>query len=79
MKDRFRLTFPKERVADSVVCDVAKRFDITFSIRRANVNAETGWLDLEIKGSDDEIERVVAFLQESGVRVDPVEGDIIAG
>jgi len=79
MKDRLRLTFPKERIAEPLVCEVAKRFDITFSIRRADVSAQAGWIDLEIKGSDDEIERVVAFLQESGVRVDPVEGDIIAG
>jgi len=79
MKDRFRLTFPKERIAEPTMCLVARQFDVTFSIRRAEVRADSGWMDLELKGSDEEIERVIQYLQENGVRVDPVEGDIIAG
>ena len=79
MKDRFHLTFPHERIPEPVVCEVAKKFDVTFSIRRANVSAEAGWMDLQVEGSDAEIERAVQYLQERGVRVDPIEGDIIAG
>ena len=79
MKDRFHLTFPHERIPDPVVCEVAKKFDVIFSIRRANVSAEAGWMDLQVEGSDAEIERVVHYLEERGVRVDPIEGDIIAG
>jgi L-aspartate semialdehyde sulfurtransferase ferredoxin len=62
-----------------VLCQVAKQFDVSFSIRRANVTHEAGWMDLQLDGSDAEIERVIAFLEERGVRVDPIEGDIIAG
>jgi ABC-type methionine transport system ATPase subunit len=79
MKDRIHLTFPRERIAEPVVCTVAKRFDVVFSIRRANVEAGSGWMDLEIDGEEAEIQRVVKFLEETGIRVDPVEGDIIAG
>jgi len=79
MRDRLHLTFPKECIAAPVVCEVAKNFDVVFSIRRANVEAETGWMHLELKGSEEEIERAIAFMQERGVRVDPIEGDIIAG
>ena len=79
MKDRFRLTFPRDRITDPVVCEVAKKFDVTFSIRRANVEADSGWMDLQLDGSEEEIERAIDYLQERGVRVDPVEGDIIAG
>ena len=79
MKDRFRLTFPRERIPDPVVCEVAKKFEVTFSIRRANVEADSGWMDLQLDGSEEEINRAIGFLEERGVRVDPVEGDIIAG
>ena len=79
MRDRLRLTFPRDTIAEPVVCDVAKKFEVTFSIRRANVEANAGWMDLQIEGEEDEIERVVAYIQERGVRVDPIEGDIIAG
>ena len=79
MQDRIHLTFPHDRVAEPVMCELAKKFDITFSIRRANVTHEAGWMDLQLEGDDDEIERVIAYLEARGVRVDPIEGDIIAG
>jgi ABC-type methionine transport system ATPase subunit len=79
MKDRVRLTFSKERIAEPVVCEIARSFDVTFSIRRADVRADSAWMDLELKGSDEEIERVIQYLLDKGVRVDPVEGDIVAG
>lgn len=79
MKDRLHLTFPHDQVASPVMCQVAKQFDVTFSIRRANVTHEAGWMDLQLEGSDEEIERAIAFLQQNNVRVDPIEGDIIAG
>jgi L-aspartate semialdehyde sulfurtransferase ferredoxin len=79
MKDRFHLTFVGDQVFEPVVCMVAKQFDVTFSIRRASVDSHAGWLDLQLEGSDEEIERAIAFMESKGVRVDPIEGDIIAG
>ena len=79
MTDRFHLTFPHDRVTDPVLCEIAKHFEITFSIRRANVTHDAGWMDLQIEGTDEEIERVIVYLQERDVRVDPIEGDIVAG
>ncbi len=79
MQDRLHLTFPRESIAEPVMCHVARKFEVVYSIRRANVEAETGWMDLQIEGEEAEIERAIAYLQERGVRVDPIEGDIIAG
>ena len=79
MRDRIHLTFPKERIAEPVMCNVAKNFDVVYSIRRANVEAGAGWMDLEFTGDDAEIDRVIAYLLEQGLRVDPIEGDIVAG
>lgn len=79
MRERLHLTFPHERVVSPVVCEVAKKFDVTFSIRRADVSPAAGWMDLELSGEESEIKRAMDFLQAEGVRVDPIEGDIIAG
>ena len=79
MRERLHLTFPHDRVASPVICEVAKKFDVIFSVRRANVSHEAGWMDLELTGEEAEITRAVQYMQESGVRVDPIEGDIIAG
>ena len=79
MKDRLHLTFPRESIASPVMCEIAREFAVEYSIRRANVEADSGWMDLEFDGEEKEIERVIAHLQARGVRVDPIEGDIIAG
>lgn len=79
MKDRFHLTFPPEKIASPLVCDVAKKFDVVFSIRRASVEAKGGWMDMQLEGEDAVIEEVVKYIQSHGVRIDPIEGDIIAG
>jgi ABC-type methionine transport system ATPase subunit len=79
MKDRYHLTFSRERALEPVMCHVAKKFDVTFSIRRASVDPEGGWMDLQLEGAEDEVTRAIAYMVECGVRVDPVEQDIIAG
>lgn len=79
MRERLHITFPPERIAEPVMCEVAKQFDVVYSIRRAHVTPEAGWMDLELTGEEVEINRVVEYLQERGLRVDPIEGDIIAG
>jgi hypothetical protein len=36
-------------------------------------------MDLQLEGSDEEIDRVIEYVESCGVRIDPLEGDIIAG
>ena len=79
MKDRFHLTFPREQVLEPVMSDVAKKFEVSFSIRRASVDQDAGWMDLQMEGEAEEIARAVEYLQSRNVRVDPIEGDIVAG
>ena len=79
MKDRFHLTFPREQVLEPVMSHVAKKFEVHFSIRRASVESEGGWMDLQMEGSEEEVKRAVEYMQTCGVRVDPLEGDIVAG
>jgi ABC-type methionine transport system ATPase subunit len=79
MQDRFHLTFPPDRIEAPVMCEVAKKFDVVFSIRRASVEAKGGWMDLQLDGEEAVIEEVVKYIQDRGVRIDPIEGDIIAG
>ena len=38
-----------------------------------------GWVVLELEGDVAEIERGIQWVQEQGVRVDPVPGDIVEG
>lgn len=78
-RQRMKFTYPPDLVTQPVVYTMGKEFQVVTNIRRANVSGDRGWIILEISGTDEEIERAIAWAKEQGVRVDPIEGDIIAG
>ena len=78
-KQRMKFTFPPDLVTQPVIYNMGKEFHVVTNIRRANVSRDRGWMILEISGGDAEIERAIAWAKEQGVRVDPIEGDIVAG
>jgi L-aspartate semialdehyde sulfurtransferase ferredoxin len=77
-KMRIYLTFPPERVKDPLIYQLGRDFNLVTNIRRADVTATYGWVTLEIEGKQDDLERGVAWLKEKGVKVDPIEKDVIA-
>jgi len=74
---RVRLTFPPERIQEPVIYHLVKDFDIVTNIRRADVKADHGWVVLELEGKEDNLDRGIAWLKSKGVKVDPVERDVI--
>jgi len=78
-KRRIRLFFPHDQITEPIVYLMGKHFEIVTNIRGGEISGDAGWLYLEVTGEDDEIDRALAWAAEQGVRVDPVEGDIIAG
>ncbi|HZR99185.1 MAG TPA: NIL domain-containing protein [Chloroflexota bacterium] len=78
-KQRVKFTFPPERITQPLIYNMGRQFDVVTNIRRANVTRDRGWVILEISGETAEIERAVEWALNQGVRVDPIEGDIVAG
>ncbi|RYX80542.1 FeS-binding protein [bacterium] len=79
MNERLRLTFSPSEVTKPIVSHMARQFEVDFSIRRADIQPNAGWLDLELSGEATEIERAIAWLEEQGVRVSPAGGDVMEG
>ncbi|HEY3115214.1 MAG TPA: NIL domain-containing protein [Chloroflexota bacterium] len=78
-KRRIRLFFTSDLVGEPVVYQMGKQFEVVTNIRGGEVARDSGWLYVELTGDDAEIDRAIEWTIERGVRVDPVEGDIIAG
>jgi hypothetical protein len=78
-KQRVKFTFPTELVKEPVIYRLGHDFDVVTNIRRADVREEMGWVVLELEGEDSEIERGLLWVGSTGVRVDPVSGDVIDG
>ena len=79
MKSRLWLMFQPKLVTQPVVFELGKKFEVVTNIRQASVNEEIGLVSIELDGERPEIERAIAWLEELGVKVEPVEINTIEG
>jgi L-aspartate semialdehyde sulfurtransferase ferredoxin len=78
-KQRVKFTFPQELITLPIIYELGKQFSIVTNVRRADVTEDRGWVVLELEGNIEEIERGLDWVAAKGVRVDPVQGDIVEG
>jgi molybdopterin synthase sulfur carrier subunit len=78
-KQRVKFTFVSELITLPIIYELGKNFSLVTNIRRADVTEDRGWVILEIEGQIEEIERGLEWVASKGVRVDPVQGDIVEG
>ncbi|MGH2719817.1 MAG: NIL domain-containing protein [Actinomycetota bacterium] len=76
---RVYLSFPEKLITQPVIHTMGKEFGIVTNIRRAEVEATSGWVVLEIEGDDSEIDRAIAYASDLGVEVNEMTGDIVEG
>ena len=74
---KVHITFPEDKIKEPIIYDIGKEYKVITNIRKADVTEKTGWVDLELTGDPDEVERAVAGLKKKGVKVDPIERNII--
>ncbi len=77
IKRRVTLTFPPDKIKEPVIYQIGHRFNLVTNIRSANVTEFTGWVTLEIEGEEAEYEKALDYLKEMGLKVEPVEKDVI--
>ncbi|MBE3110377.1 MAG: NIL domain-containing protein [Acidobacteria bacterium] len=78
-RQRVKFTFPQELIKEPIIHELGRDFNLITNIRRADVTEDRGWVILELEGELDEIERGVQWVASKGVRVDPVQGDVVEG
>tara|TARA_B100001750_G_scaffold160619_1_gene129535 strand:- start:250 stop:453 length:204 start_codon:yes stop_codon:yes gene_type:complete len=66
-------------IKEPVIYKLGMDFEIVTNIRRADVRDSMGWVVLELEGDDEIIKNGLDWVASTGVRVDPVGGDIIEG
>ncbi|MDO8425917.1 MAG: NIL domain-containing protein [Deltaproteobacteria bacterium] len=77
MKKRVYLTYPKEQVKEPLLYHVAKLFKVVTNIRQASVSDKIGLVALELEGEEGEIDKAIKYFIDKGVKVEPIELDII--
>ncbi|MBI5588679.1 MAG: NIL domain-containing protein [Deltaproteobacteria bacterium] len=77
MKKRVYLTYPKDQVKEPLLYHVGKKFNVVTNIRQASVSDKIGLVALELEGEADEIDKAIQYFIDKGVKVEPIELDII--
>jgi len=78
-KQRLWLMFPTRLVTQPVLWELGQKFKVVTNIRQASVTDEIGLVSLSLHGERDEIKRAIEWLEQLGVKVEPVEIQTIEG
>jgi ABC-type methionine transport system ATPase subunit len=78
-KQRVKFTFEESLVKTPVIYELGRKFKLVTNIRRADVGEDVGWVVLELDGDDEEIKSGLEWVSSTGVRIDPLGGDVIDG
>ena len=79
MRKRIYLTYPPQLVREPLVCRMYAELGVEFNLRTASVTDEIGIIGLELHGEPDRIDAAIEFFRSRGVRVEPIELDVVAG
>jgi ABC-type methionine transport system ATPase subunit len=79
MRKRIYLTYPAALVREPLVCRMYAELRVEFNLRTASVTDEIGIIGLELHGEPADIEAAIEFFRSHGVRVEPIELDVVAG
>ena len=78
-KKRLWLTYPKKAIQRPVIYELGHKFKVITNIRQASVTEEVGIVSLEMEGDRSEIKGAIKWLEGLGVKVEPVEINVIEG
>jgi ABC-type methionine transport system ATPase subunit len=64
-----RLTFRGESLNDPIIYRLGKDFKVVTNIRRADVAEGSGWVELDVDGDQDEVDRALEYCRSRGIGV----------
>jgi ABC-type methionine transport system ATPase subunit len=77
VREKVYLTYPPDLIKEPLIYQLGHAFKVVTNIRGANISDTMGLVALEIDGAQAEIDRAIAWLRERGVKVEPIEKNVI--
>ena len=77
VREKVYLTYPAKLLKEPVIYQLGHKFRVVTNIRSANISAELGLVALEIDGPENEVGAAIQWLSEIGVKVEPIEKNVI--
>ena len=76
---RLWLTYPKKAIQRPAIYELGHKLKVVTNIRQASVTEEVGIVSLELVGARTEIKKAIKWLEGLGIKVEPVEINVIEG
>lgn len=76
---RLWLMYPARLITRPIVYELGQNFAVVTNVRQASVTDEIGLVSMELIGEREAIKSAIAWLEEIGVKVEPVEINTIEG
>jgi L-aspartate semialdehyde sulfurtransferase ferredoxin len=76
-KMRLWLMYPPKLITTPVIWQLGHKFKVTTNVRQASVTDEIGIVCLELNGKRSEIKASIKWLESMGVKVEPIEINVI--
>jgi ABC-type methionine transport system ATPase subunit len=78
-RQRLWLMYPAKLIKEPLIWKLGHQFKVITNLRQASVTDEIGVVCLELEGTRDEVTAAIEWLEKTGVNVEPVEMNTIAG
>ena len=76
-KTRLWLMYPPKLITTPVVWELGNKFKVITNVRQASVTDEIGVVCLELEGQRADIKTAIKWLERKGIKVEPVEINVI--
>ena len=74
---RLWLMYPPKHITSPVIYELVTRFELVVNIRQAEVRDEIGIVCLELEGLREDLKKATKWLERKGIKVEPVEINVI--
>jgi ABC-type methionine transport system ATPase subunit len=74
---RLWLMYPPRLIKTPLIWELGRKFPLITNVRQASVTDEIGIVCLELEGERSQIKAAIEWLEKQGIRVEPVEINII--
>ena len=69
--------YPPKLITTPVVWELSNKFKVVTNVRQASVTDEIGVVCLELEGQRADIKTAIKWLERMGIKVEPVEINVI--
>ena len=76
-KRRLWLMYPPRLITTPVIWQLGHKFPVVTNLRQVSVTDEIGIVCLELEGQRADIKAAIAWLEKLGIRVEPVEINVL--